>query len=75
MARRFFTALGAACVGLALAQAPAAAQSVTFAMSSAPTSVDPHYHTFTPNETLDGHIFDRLVERDAHSKLVPCLAL
>jgi peptide/nickel transport system substrate-binding protein len=75
MARRFFTALGAACVGLALAQAPAAAQSVTFAMSSAPTSVDPHYHTFTPNETLDGHIFDRLVERDAHSKLVPGLAL
>lgn len=51
------------------------AQSVTMAMSAAPTSVDPHYHTFAPNETLDIHIFDRLVERDTHSNPIPGLAV
>ena len=54
--------------------APARAQSVTMAMSSAPTSADPHYHTFAPNETLDIHIYDRLIERDAQNNLIPGLA-
>ena len=44
--------------------------------SSAPvTSIDPHYHTFTPNDSMAAHIFDRLVGRDAAGKLIPGLAL
>jgi peptide/nickel transport system substrate-binding protein len=58
-----------------LSATAAHAQSVTMAMSSAPTSVDPHYHTFAPNETLDIHIYDRLVERDPLNNLIPGLAL
>ena len=44
-------------------------------MAAAPTSVDPHYHTFNPNETLDVHIFDRLIERDTQSSPIPGLAV
>ena len=66
----------AVAVALAVAWAPMVlAQSVTMAMSSSPTSVDPHYHTFAPNETLDIHIYDRLVERDPLNNLIPGLAL
>ncbi len=61
-------------VAVLLSAGAAHAQTVTMAMSSAPTSVDPHYHTFNPNETLDLHIFDRLVERDTQSNPIPGLA-
>ena len=44
--------------------------------SSAPvTSIDPHYHTFTPNDSMAAHIYDRLVGRDATGKLIPGLAV
>ena len=73
MAKHFAAALAA----VAIIAAPLAvqAQSVTMAMSAAPTSADPHYHTFSPNETLDIHVYERLVERDANSNLIPGLAL
>jgi len=69
--------LAAALAAAAIIAAPLAvqAQSVTMAMSAAPTSADPHYHTFSPNETLDIHVYERLVERDANSNLIPGLAL
>jgi peptide/nickel transport system substrate-binding protein len=52
------------------------AQSATLnlAVSAPPTSLDPHYHTLTPNNTAAEHFFDRFVGRDAASKLVPGLA-
>ncbi len=68
-------ALAGAGMALLLGASLAAAQSVTMAMSSAPTSVDPHYHTFAPNETLGVHIYDRLIERDPLNNLIPGLAL
>jgi peptide/nickel transport system substrate-binding protein len=73
--------MGAAlCGGALLASAsipsPAAAQSQTLVMGvSAPiTSVDPHYHTLTPNESLDAHIFEPLVDMDAHARPIATLA-
>ncbi len=75
MTHRIGTVLCGAALALLLGHASAPAQTVTMAMSSAPTSADPHYHTFAPNETLHIHNYDRLVERDPQSNLIPGLAL
>ena len=53
---------------------PARAQSLTIGFSAAPTSVDPHYHTFAPNNSLAAHIFDTLVGMDEKSRPEPALA-
>ncbi len=52
----------------------AQAQSVTVGVSAPVTSMDPHYHTLTPNTQAHSHIFDRLVETDAKARLRPGLA-
>ena len=44
------------------------------AVSAPPTSVDPHYHTLTPNFALGSHIFEQLVDRTPEGKPVPALA-
>ncbi|SUE62921.1 ABC transporter substrate-binding protein [Roseomonas gilardii] len=44
------------------------------AVSAPPTSVDPHYHTLTPNFALGSHIFEQLVDRTPEGKPVPGLA-
>ncbi len=49
-------------------------QTLTIASSAPVTSIDPHYHTLSPNESLDSHIFERLVDRDAAGHLIPGLA-
>lgn len=54
--------------------APGHAQTLKLAVAAAPTSVDPHYHTFSPNESLDDHIFSTLVSMDAKSRPQPELA-
>src|SRR5271165_1728992 len=55
--------------------AASSAQTLTLAAAAAPTSVDPHYHTFGPNGSLDIHIFDYLVDMDPQSHPIPALAL
>ena len=64
----------AMCGALLIPALPAGAQTLSMGLAAAPTSVDPHYHTFSPNESLDAHIFDRLVEMDAASRPSPGLA-
>jgi peptide/nickel transport system substrate-binding protein len=44
------------------------------AVGAIPTSLDPQYHTLTPNNALAQHFFDPLVERDAQARLAPGLA-
>ena len=44
------------------------------AVGAIPTSLDPQYHTLTPNNALAQHFFDPLVDRDAQARLVPALA-
>ncbi|MDR3535926.1 MAG: ABC transporter substrate-binding protein [Acetobacteraceae bacterium] len=50
------------------------AQTLTIASSAPVTSIDPHYHTLSPNESFDGQMYERLVDHDAHGKLIPSLA-
>ena len=73
MNTRLRFALGAAAMAVWLA-AGANAQTLTMSLAAAPTSVDPHYHTFGPNETLDIHVFDLLTDFDAGMHLQPALA-
>ncbi|MBR0642578.1 ABC transporter substrate-binding protein [Plastoroseomonas hellenica] len=59
------------------ARAPGAAEAdatLQMAVGAVPTSLDPHYHTLTPNNALAQHFFDNLVHRDAQARLVPALA-
>lgn len=63
--------------GLAMLLVPSlgVAQTLGIASSAPVTSIDPHYHTFAPNDSLSAHIFDRLVQRDASGAMIPGLAL
>ena len=62
-------------LGAALAAAtPAMSQTLNVGVSSAVTSMDPHYHNLSPNLSIAAQIFDRLVEFDAHQKPAPGLA-
>ena len=54
---------------------PARAQTLVIGSSAPVTSIDPHYHTLAPNESLADHIYDQLVLRDANGKTIPGLAL
>ena len=52
----------------------AQAQSLTVALASTPTSVDPHFHNLVPNNAIAAHVFDRLVHQDERQRLIPGLA-
>ena len=68
---RFFgpAVLAAWCVVM-----PAAAQDFKMAMSSPPTSMDPHFQNITTNANVIEHMFESLVKRDESGKFVPGLA-
>ena len=55
-------------------QARAQGNSLSLAVAAPPTSLDPHYHTLSPNNMVAEHFFDKLVHKDAQSKLIPGLA-
>src|SRR5215469_8628909 len=71
MRRSVGLAVGAA---LSLVALPVTAQTLKVAVSSAVTSIDPHYHNLAPNISLSTQIFNRLVEMDEQARLVPGLA-
>jgi len=66
---------GALCAGLAICAMPAMGQTLRVGVSSAVTSIDPHYHNLAPNISLSAQIFDPLVNSDADAHLAPGLAL
>ncbi|MBU6497339.1 MAG: ABC transporter substrate-binding protein [Rhodospirillales bacterium] len=66
--------LGAALAALTLPPA-ARAQTLRVGASAPVTSIDPHYHTYSPNVSLDAHIYEPLVDMDAASRPIPRLAL
>ncbi|MBV9249728.1 MAG: ABC transporter substrate-binding protein [Acetobacteraceae bacterium] len=53
---------------------PAAAQTLRVGVSSAVTSIDPHYHNLAPNNSFGSQIYERLVELDENAHLSPGLA-
>ncbi|MFC7552682.1 ABC transporter substrate-binding protein [Pseudoroseomonas wenyumeiae] len=67
-------ALLAGSLPVAPARAQGQSQSLTLAVAAPPTSLDPHYHTLSPNNMVAEHFFDKLVDRDNASKIQPGLA-
>jgi peptide/nickel transport system substrate-binding protein len=67
-----------ALTALALAALPAAAlakdREVSIGLQAAITSMDPHYHNLSPNNSMMLHVFEPLIKRDANQKPVPSLA-
>ena len=58
----------------AMLPAAVAAQDLTLALSSEPSSMDPHYHVLSPNIALHRHLFDSLIAMDPQQKTGPSLA-
>jgi len=52
----------------------AASQEIKVGLSAEPSSMDPHYHNLTPNNSFLSHIYERLVEMDEKQRLIPGLA-
>ena len=58
----------------ALAATAAGAKDVAIGLQAAITSMDPHYHNLSPNNSLLQHVFEALILRDPQGKLMPGLA-
>ena len=56
------------------ATAQTAPQMLNLAVAAPPTTLDPHYHTLSPNNMMAEHFFDRLVGLDSKAQLRPSLA-
>ena len=69
----FRRALSAVIVAAALA-VPAYAAELTIAVAADVTSIDPHFFNLFPNNNVAEHIFDKLVQMDPDSKMIPGLA-
>jgi peptide/nickel transport system substrate-binding protein len=68
-----------ALVSLAILTLPAVAiakdREVAIGLQAAITSMDPHYHNLSPNNSMMLHIFEPLIKRDSNQRLVPGLAI
>lgn len=53
---------------------PVMAQEFSLALSSPPTTLDPHFYNLAPNVIVAQHMFEALTKMDADSRLVPNLA-
>ena len=66
---------GFAIAALFAVTAPGAfAQDFKLAMSSPPTSLDPHFYNLFPNLNVSDHMFETMVKMDADSRVIPSLA-
>ena len=72
------TAITAFAVALLIAVPFAAAQTkprdINIGLQAAITSMDPHFHNLSPNNSMMLHVFDPLIKRDENQKLAPGLA-
>jgi peptide/nickel transport system substrate-binding protein len=53
---------------------PAFAQELKIAVAADVTSIDPHFFNLFPNNNIAEHIFDKLVQMDADSRMIPGIA-
>jgi peptide/nickel transport system substrate-binding protein len=73
MLRTFHRAVGAVTLSLLLG-ASANAADLTIGLSTPVTSLDPHFHNLTPNNSLGRHVFETLVKQDESQRMQPGLA-
>ena len=73
MLRTFHRAFGAAILSLLLG-ASAHAADLTIGLSTPVTSLDPHFHNLTPNNSLGRHVFETLIRQDESQHMQPGLA-
>lgn len=73
MRSRFARWAAAALMAVSLV-GPAAAQDLKIAMSSPPSSIDPHFQNLVPNTNISEHIFETLLNLDPNSRIEPGLA-
>ena len=73
MLRTIHRACGAAILSLLLG-ASAHAADLTIGLSTPVTSLDPHFHNLTPNNSLGRHVFETLVRQDESQRMQPGLA-
>ncbi len=74
---RTLAARAAAALGLAAAlfvAPPIVAQELRIAVAADVTSIDPHFFNLFPNNNVAEHLFDKLVQMDPDSKMIPGLA-
>src|SRR3954467_4759774 len=71
---RMLRIAAAALVVLAAPYAAAKDREVSIGLQSPVTSMDPHYHNLSPNNSLLLHVYEPLILRDANMKLKPGLA-
>ncbi len=71
--RRAAARLAAALLAL-VASGTLSAQELRLAMSSEPSSMDPHYHNLFSNINVSEHVFESLIKLDQDSRIVPGLA-
>lgn len=77
MDRRFKRVLGVGATIVALAFGPAGAswaRDLSIGLKTEPSSMDPQYHSLTPNTQISWAMFDALVNADAELKTSPALA-
>ncbi len=67
---RAFGALIASVATLGLARAA----DLTIGLSTPVTSLDPHFHNLTPNNSLGQHVFETLIRQDEKQTMLPGLA-
>src|SRR6186713_2418018 len=70
--QRFAAALTVAVA--ALLALPASGQELKIAVAADVTSIDPHFFNLFPNNNIAEHIFDKLVQMDADSRMIPGIA-
>lgn len=75
--RRIVTGIAPGLLALSplFAATPARAESLTMAIGGSVLTFDPHYYNAAPNSSATAHVFDRLIQRDADSRLRPRLAV
>ena len=67
--------VGALTVALALVVSPAVgADTLKIAVAADITSMDPHFFNLFPNNNIAEHVFDKLVQMDPDSKMIPGIA-
>jgi peptide/nickel transport system substrate-binding protein len=54
--------------------APASGADLRIAVAADVTSIDPHFFNLFPNNNIAEHLFDKLVQMDPDSKMIPGLA-